>query len=341
MVIIINATDVHSGGGKVMLNDLLLAAQPMENIYFHVFVDPRYEKIICAANNIKYYNVSKFKRIFVDLRIRLLVESNSVVLNIGTMPSFIKHECTIIQFLMNRYVIDNYPTNDLPVLVSLRLSLQKVAFRYFLSNADYIFVHNQVMKELLLKLNINHDLIKIVPYKNPEIKRIHLNKKKKDSFIYVASDEPHKNHKNLIKAWCLLFEDGLEPTLYLTIDDSTDLYYYIVNQIKLHCIKIKVKPKLDRAELLQYYHTVNALIYPSYFECFGIPIVEAREANLPVIASELDYVRDILDPVETFDPSSPRSIARAVKRFLKINEKRHEVVTAKSFFDTLITYAKK
>ena len=76
MLIIINATDIHSGGGRVMLNELLLAAQSMETIYFHVFVDPRYKKLINPADNIKFYNVSIFKRIFVDKRIRSLSEND-------------------------------------------------------------------------------------------------------------------------------------------------------------------------------------------------------------------------------------------------------------------------
>ena len=73
MRIIITATDVHIGGGKVMLNDLLLAAQSMENINFHVFIDPRYSEKEYYSKNITFYNVSKFGRLFVDLRIKLLV----------------------------------------------------------------------------------------------------------------------------------------------------------------------------------------------------------------------------------------------------------------------------
>ena len=44
MKIIINATDVHSGGGKVMLSDLLSAAIEKDNAEFHVFTDPRYNR---------------------------------------------------------------------------------------------------------------------------------------------------------------------------------------------------------------------------------------------------------------------------------------------------------
>ena len=49
-------------------------------------------------------------------------------------------------------------------------------------------------------------------------------------------------------------------------------------------------------------------------------MIEARQAGLPIIASELDYVRDLIDPEESFDPNSPRSIALAVKRLMMKEE---------------------
>jgi hypothetical protein len=50
----------------------------------------------------------------------------------------------------------------------------------------------------------------------------------------------------------------------------------------------------------------------------GLPLIEAREAKVDIIAAELDYVRDVVTPVQTFDPNSPISIARSVKRYLNI-----------------------
>jgi len=50
----------------------------------------------------------------------------------------------------------------------------------------------------------------------------------------------------------------------------------------------------------------------------------------------LDYVRDILDPVETFDPNSAKSISRSIKRFLKIKEKKTEVVDPEVFIKNMI-----
>ena len=48
------------------------------------------------------------------------------------------------------------------------------------------------------------------------------------------------------------------------------------------------------------------------------PLIEAKYLNLPVLAGELDYIRDLIDPIQTFDPNSSISIYRAVKRFLNV-----------------------
>jgi len=341
MKIIINATDIHSGGGKVMLDDLLLASESMNKHQFHVFIDPRYDNSDFNNSNISYYNIPKLKRVFVDNKIKKIVENDSIIINIGDLPPFKKHQCTVIQFLMNRYFIDSFSKSGLPLMVRLRLSLAKFAFRIYLKNADYLFVQNTVMRDLLLDLKYQKDIIIVMPYKNLDKFDFPLVEKEQNSFIYVASDEPHKNHSNLIKAWELLHEEGLNPKLYLTINENTDLYFDIKRKKVSKNLNITVMPNLDRDDLLLYYLRVDALVYPSFFECFGIPLVEAMNYNLPVIASELDYVRDIIDPVESFDPTSPRSISRAIKRFLNYGERQPKVIQANVFLNNVIKYAKK
>ena len=339
MKIIINATDVHSGGGKIMLDDLLTAALDLTDVQFHVFTDPRHDHSPYLAENIHYHETTKSKRLFVDGKITDLVDPDTIVLNIGDMPPFRRHACTVIQFLMNRYFINDYSMKGLPLLVRLRLTLQKWAFRIYLKNADQYFVQNMVMKDLLLKLDYPDEKVRVIPYKNIDISMIPGGQAESDSFLYVASDEPHKNHINLVKAWKLLGEEGIRPTLYLTIDKGTELYRYIETQVQEYGLDIRVKPALPREKLLAHYRKVKALIYPSFFECFGIPMIEALNFGLPVLAAELDYVRDHIEPAETFDPASPRSIARAVKRFLGAPDDRFEVLSAKEFIWELEKYA--
>jgi len=73
---------------------------------------------------------------------------------------------------------------------------------------------------------------------------------------------------------------------------------------------------LPRERALRLLHDSRALIFPSLVESFGLPLIEAGVLNVPIIASEKDFVRDVCVPSQTFDPSSPRSISQAVIRFL-------------------------
>ena len=59
-----------------------------------------------------------------------------------------------------------------------------------------------------------------------------------------------------------------------------------------------------------------------------------------MLASELDYVRDVVDPEESFDPASPVSIARAVKRFLGIPEPALPLRDAETFVRELLSVEK-
>jgi glycosyltransferase involved in cell wall biosynthesis len=114
----------------------------------------------------------------------------------------------------------------------------------------------------------------------------------------------------------LLADEGIFPQLILTIDSRkyTQLWDFIHEKVSINQLHIK---NIYKNELVnELYKKADALIYPSLFESFGLPIIEARSFNLPVLASELDYVRDLIDPEETFDPNSPGSIFRAVKRFM-------------------------
>jgi len=136
----------------------------------------------------------------------------------------------------------------------------------------------------------------------------------------------------------LLAEEQLYPSLNLTLDRQifTDLCTWIEQQIAQHQLKISNKGDLPREAVTQLYGRVNAMIYPSTFESFGLPLIEARQAGLPILASELDYVRDVIDPEESFDPKSPLSIARAVKRFMLKAEQPLPLQNAEDFLKHII-----
>ena len=103
-----------------------------------------------------------------------------------------------------------------------------------------------------------------------------------------------------------------------------------------HSLKVANAGELSHQDVLLLYMKANAAIYPSTFESFGLPLIEARQAGLPVLASEMDYVRDVLDPEQSFDPESAISIARAVKRFMGKDEQTLPLLNAAQFLDSVL-----
>jgi glycosyltransferase involved in cell wall biosynthesis len=160
---------------------------------------------------------------------------------------------------------------------------------------------------------------------------------KEFDFIYFASGEPHKNHLILIQAWCLLAEEGFRPSLLLTLDPKLfpalcDKISVLKNEFVLNLLNIGWMPA---HELKLWCGRAGALIFPSRVESLGLPLIEARIMGMPILAPELDYVRDLVDPEETFDPESPRSISRAVKRHLRIPEKSLPLKQASSLIEKI------
>jgi glycosyltransferase involved in cell wall biosynthesis len=161
-------------------------------------------------------------------------------------------------------------------------------------------------------------------------------------FLYVASGEPHKNHRNLVEAWALLASEGIRPDLCLTLDKNRFfvLCGWIEDKAKEMHLNITNLGSMSTQDLEKAYGEALALIYPSDFESLGLPLFEARCAGLAILASERDYVRDAVDPEETFDPGSPVSIARAVKRFMGIPEEPLPVLGPRDYLSRVYEIAR-
>ena len=338
--IIMNASNMHTGGGKTMLVDALNAVKDMKHIIFIVYVDERFDEKSFLAKNITFKKCKLYKRIFIIKNIQKLSEVGDIIIYFGNLPPFIRHNTKTILFQSNRMLIENYPLAKYPLKVKIKVFLEKVLVRLCINNVDEIIVQTLTMKDIIKSFRINKfkGKIRILPFKNLEEQLANLSLRESESFLYVAGADPHKNHKNLLKAWKLLDSEGIRPKLYLTIDDDSFIseYNFIKTFIDKNKLNVSIKPRLNRQDLLGYFTKVSALIYPSVFEAYGLPLIEAQKFNLPIIASELDYVRDLIDPNESFDPHSPRSISRSVKRFLAIKEVRKPILTSEQLFKEIL-----
>ena len=344
----IHATNVHQGGGRSLLTAILNSLpNQVESI---LSLDRRMilPDTIFPDSKIRFVEPSIRHRFAAEQNLSRIVVPGDIVLCFGNLPPLFKLRGHVVVFLQNRYLIDDVMKNGLSPKVQLRLTIEKLWFFARMLNTDQFIVQTQTMKNLLETKIQNKIPVKVLPFMEKSTgyqRSVHQQRngrsKKKFDFIYVASGEPHKNHLHLLHAWCLLADEGIFPSLCLTLNENRFVELMEnVNVMKLQQgLKITNTGKLPHKDVLDLYTQSAAMIYPSAFESFGIPLIEGRQAGLSILAPELDYVRDVLDPEETFDPESPRSIARAVKRFMGIKEQPLPLLNAEQFLSFILEKA--
>jgi glycosyltransferase involved in cell wall biosynthesis len=78
------------------------------------------------------------------------------------------------------------------------------------------------------------------------------------------------------------------------------------------------------------------LIYPSVIESFGLPLIESIEFNCKIIASNLDYVKEIVKPSVVFDPFSVSSISNSIDYVIENNNIEDSEMLIKNKIDKFI-----
>jgi glycosyltransferase involved in cell wall biosynthesis len=145
--------------------------------------------------------------------------------------------------------------------------------------------------------------------------------------LCVSTLHPHKNVDRLIRAyarskreWRLViagmrgfFAPALDALIAeLDLKDSVQLTGWI-----------------PRDELLQLYARAQAFVYPSTFEGFGMPVLEAMAAGIPVACSDIPPLREVADKAALFfDPLNEDAIASALDRIVTDVELRARLADA-------------
>ena len=311
MTLVVHAPNIHLGGGRTLLLALLSTLrQPAV-----VQLDERFEPLPDLAPGVRVIRVapSLVGRLQAERRLQLLCRSGDVLICFGNLPPLFRSSARVFVYLQNRYLTSSRPLAGLPWSARLRIRIERLWLRHRLRNAT-LLVQTETMSHEVRE-HFRRDAI-VLPFLPREIQPSAEQLPVRYDYLYVASGEPHKNHRRLLQAWILLANHGFLPSLCLTLDTQRDaaLCSWVEQLVRQHSLCVFNNP-VPAGQISRLYAQCGALIYPSLFESFGLPLLEARQAGLPIVAAERDYVRDVVAPVVSFDPESALSIARAVMRY--------------------------
>lgn len=131
-----------------------------------------------------------------------------------------------------------------------------------------------------------------------------------DYLLCVSTLHPHKNLERLIRVHASMPE---APELVIA-----GLRGFAAERLEKSAHgHVRFTGWIPREELYELFRCARAFVYPSTFEGFGMPVLEAMAAGVPVACSDIAPMREIADGfVEFFDPLSDAAMTAAIRRVL-------------------------
>jgi glycosyltransferase involved in cell wall biosynthesis len=198
---------------------------------------------------------------------------------------------------------------------------------YFLFGAQVRFCYSLVTisrysrDRLCLHLNVKPERFELIPCGADHICRIESDDSilekyglQRNSYLLaVGSANPSKNFSALIKAFSDL-EDH-ESIRLVVVGGSNPAVFVEQNVIdNFHIVRTG---RVDDSQLKALYTHARGFVFPSLYEGFGIPPLEAMTCGCPVIASNLNSIHEVCgDAIGYFDPTSIDSMKIALKRII-------------------------
>lgn len=154
-----------------------------------------------------------------------------------------------------------------------------------------------------------------------------------DFLLCPSTTHPHKNHERLLRVFARLRRE--QPRLRLVL---TGVRGFAEDRVRraigaLHLEEaVQCRGWIRRAELIELYRRALGFVYPSLFEGFGMPVLEALAAGVPAACSAIEPLRSLAaGHALLFDPEDEESMLAALRRLAAGEAPRTGTAYARQF----------
>jgi hypothetical protein len=319
-MILIDALYINSGGGKVLL-DYLIERTFLLNKDVTFLLDSRYfsnkNSLLINYKNIEVLDASIFNRTKYYIK---NASNYKTILCFGNIPPPIYLESRVYIYFHQTLYFENIKNLG---LISYLHFLFKKKYILFFNKKNYYWIvqSNTIQRDLSKNFKIDNNQILEIPiypslfFANRKISQERQNNK----IIYVSDGSVHKNHLNLLLGFKNYYDKYKYGELHLTISSTFKKLSKTINQFILDGYPIFNYGEITREELYIHYATSKCLIFPSFSESFGLPIIESIENGCMVAISNLPYAYSICIPDFTFNPYDVNDISSCIKKIFEAN----------------------
>ena len=146
--------------------------------------------------------------------------------------------------------------------------------------------------------------------------------------LYAGNVKPHKNLERLIEAFHLVRDRGLDHLKLVLIGDDISKYTALRRAVHRHQLHkyVRFLGYLPEETLAVMYRLAGVFVFPSLYEGFGLPPLEAMASGTPVVTSNVSSLPEVAgDAAVLVDPYDPRAIADGIYRVLTDQRLRAEL----------------
>ena len=335
MRIMVFDVPAENGGALTILNQYYEeAVNDKENEWIFIVSTPKlYETDNVKIMNYPWIKKSWFHRLYFDYFIahKIVVENN--------IDEILSLQNLIIHKIKTRQVL--YLHQSLPFIEKRFKFIENTKFWIYqniiskmiyrsITKADKVIVQTNWMKDVCVKkTNVNPSKIVIEP---PKIK-IQVKKQYKQEntsqklFFYPANSALYKNHRIIIEAMKDLknINDKYNYKVVFTLKGNENRNIRnLYMEVQKFNLPITFVGSLSIEEVYEYYSKA-ILIFPSYLESFGLPLLEAKIHDTPILASDCAFSHEILDDykrVKYFSPNNYKELSYRMKHIIENSHAR-------------------
>lgn len=264
-------------------------------------------------------------------------------------------------------ILLEYPTRKASKLNFIMYNIKNLAYRLVIMNAvrtakKVITISNYTTESVKKNFNIKNDKINMI-YEGVDLEKFNplyvqefnfnkFNLKKNKYILYVGNAYPHKNIDVLVEVFAKLKQrKNIDKDLKLVLVGKKDYFFeLIMNQVsQLNLEEYIIFPGyVPDEELISLYDQCLFYVFPSLYEGFGLPPLEAIALGAPIVVSNATCLPEIFgEYIEYFDPKSSQNMEKVLYSFIldykkrELQKKYHSVILSKYSWSDMAKNTKK
>ncbi|MEN6556634.1 MAG: glycosyltransferase, partial [Thermoguttaceae bacterium] len=228
-------------------------------------------------------------------------------------PKMVEAPCALVVHDLYHLVLPQY-------LTPVQRMFRRRSYAYAMARADRIIAISEFTKNMILEhCDVSADRIDVVPHgwEPCPIEDCETGELPDRPYVYFpAITRPHKNHRTLLESIALLKAQGRFDDQLVLSGIQTPYWKELQRQIHRLGLDDTVRHLgyVSYSRVRQLYHGARCVVFPSLFEGFGLPVMEAFEAGKKILVSRLEIFGELGIPSRfQIDFSDPDQLDRALR----------------------------